>query len=83
MGAQRRRRARVAVERLARESEEAEAAKRSAEFEQSREKLRLAQERQRERLEEASKIDPYNLPVVPVDGPSPTPEAKPPQGSKP
>jgi hypothetical protein len=60
-------RARIAVERLARESEAAEAAKRAAEFEKSRESLRLAQERQRQQQEAAAKVDPYSLPVIPID----------------
>jgi len=70
-------RARAAVERLAHASEAAEAAKRAAEFEKSRESLRLAQERQRQQREAATKVDPYNLPVIPVDPAPPTEAPKP------
>lgn len=59
--------ARVAVERLARDVEPVEEAKRQADFERSRDRLRLAQERARAEEEARTKVDPYNLPVVPVD----------------
>jgi hypothetical protein len=71
-------RARVAVERLARANEEAETAKRAAEFEKSRESLRLAQERQRQQQEAAAKVDPYSLPVIPIDPASPPVAPSPP-----
>ena len=65
--------ARIAIERLANQSEPAEEAKRAAEFERSREQLRLSQEKQRQ-AEEAKnpKVDAYHLPLVPVD-PAPPP----------
>jgi hypothetical protein len=66
--------ARVAVERLAALQEKVEAAKRSEEFEHSREQLRLAEDMQRKRQEESTKVDPYSLPVVPVDS-APAPGA--------
>ncbi len=59
--------ARVAVERLAARSEPAEEAKRSAQFERTREQLRLAQDRQHLDQEAKTKVDAYSLPVVPVD----------------
>jgi uncharacterized protein YaiL (DUF2058 family) len=76
--------ARIAVERLASQSDAAEEAKHAAEFERSREQLRLAQERQR-REEEAKnpKVDAYHLPLVPVEPaaappPQPASSASPP-----
>ncbi len=59
--------ARVAVERLAKDVDPAEEARRNAEFERSREKLRLAQEKVRHDQEAKTKVDAYNLPVVPVE----------------
>jgi hypothetical protein len=59
--------ARIAIERLAEQVDPAEEAKRNAEFERSREKLRLDQERARQVEDAKSKVDPYNLPMVPVD----------------
>jgi hypothetical protein len=59
--------ARIAIERLAQDVDPADEAKRNAEFERSREKLRLAQEKARQEQEEKTKVDPYNLPLVPVD----------------
>ncbi|MGA2190766.1 MAG: EexN family lipoprotein [Steroidobacteraceae bacterium] len=59
--------ARVAVERLAKDVDPAEEAKRNVEFERSREKLRLAQEKQRQEQDEKTKVDAYDLPLVPVD----------------
>jgi len=41
--------------------------KRNAEFERNREQLRQAQERARADQESKARVDPYNLPVVPVD----------------
>jgi hypothetical protein len=59
--------ARVAIERLANQVDPSEEAKRNAEFERNREKLRLEQERIRQEQEARSKVDPYALPVVPMD----------------
>jgi len=73
--------ARIAIERLANQSEPAEEAKRAAEFERSREQLRLLQEKQRQ--EEAAKnpkVDAYHLPLVPVE---PTPAPPPPDNANP
>src|ERR1700730_4687955 len=69
--------ARIAIERLASQSEPAEEAKRKQEFEHSREQLRLAQEKQRQEREAKTKVDVYHLPLVPVD-PAPLPAAAPP-----
>jgi hypothetical protein len=63
--------ARVAIERLAKDADPADEAKRHAAFEHRREQLRQAQEKDREDRESKAKVDPYNLPMVPVD-PSPT-----------
>jgi hypothetical protein len=58
--------ARIAVERLAKQDEANEAAKREAEFERNRDKLRTTDE-QRAAIEARQKqVDPYTLPVVPV-----------------
>ena len=58
--------ARVAVERLGRQDESAEAAKRQEEFERNRDRLRMTDE-QRAAIEAQQKqVDPYTLPVVPV-----------------
>ena len=74
--------ARIALERLAKNVDPAEAAaaeaKRNAEFERSRERLRLAQEKVRQEQEARTKVDPYNLPLVPVD---PAPSSAGPSGS--
>lgn len=70
--------ARIAIDRLAKDVDPTEEAKRKAEFEASREKLRLAQEKVRQEQEAKAKVDPYNLPLVPVD-PSPTPAGPPPK----
>ena len=59
--------ARIAIERLAKNVDPSETAKRDAEFERRRERLRQAQERARADQESKAKVDPYNLPVVPVD----------------
>ncbi len=70
--------ARIAIERLANQSEPAEEAKRAAEFEHSREQLRLAQEKQRQEEEAKNpKVDAYHLPLVPVE-PPPPPASPPP-----
>jgi hypothetical protein len=59
--------ARIAIERLAKDVDPAQEAKRNAEFEHSRDKLRLAQEKMRQEQEAKTKVDAYNLPLVPVD----------------
>jgi hypothetical protein len=59
--------ARIAIERLAKDVDPAEEERRNAEFERSREKLRLAQEKVRQEEEAKTKVDAYNLPLVPVD----------------
>jgi hypothetical protein len=59
--------ARIAIERLAKDVDPAEEAKRNAEFEHSRERLRLAQEKMRQEQEAKTKVDAYSLPLVPVD----------------
>jgi hypothetical protein len=59
--------ARIAIERLAKDVDPREVAKRNEEFERSRERLRQAQERARADQESKAKVDPYNMPVVPVD----------------
>jgi hypothetical protein len=66
--------ARIAIERLASQSEPAEEAKREEEFEHRREQLRMTQERQRQQEEAKEKVDAYHLPVMPVD---PAPPAAP------
>ena len=69
--------ARIAIERLASQSEPAKEAKRKEEFERTREQLRLAQEKQRqeqEAKEAKTKVDVYHLPLVPVEAtPAPQP----------
>ena len=74
--------ARIAVERLAKDVDPAEETRRSAEFERSREKLRVAQEKVRQDQETKTKVDAYNLPVIPVESGMPsrgTSSAAPPQ----
>jgi len=61
--------ARIAIERLADQSESAEAAKRTAEFERSRDQLRSAQDKLRQEEQAKTKVDAYHLPLVPVDPP--------------
>jgi hypothetical protein len=68
--------ARIAIERLASQSEPAEKAKRAEEFERSREKLRLAQDKQRQDQETKTKVDVYRLPLAPVES-TPTPAPQP------
>src|ERR1700733_11802586 len=66
--------ARIAIERLANQSEPAEEAKRAAEFERSREQLRFLQKKQRQEQEAKNpKVDAYHLPLVPVEPASPPP----------
>jgi hypothetical protein len=71
--------ARIAIERLAKDVDPAEEAKRNAEFEKSREQLRLAQEKARQEQEAKTKFNAYDLPLVPVDSAAPggTATAKP------
>jgi hypothetical protein len=73
--------ARVAIERLAKDVDPADEAKRDAEFERSREQLRMSQDRARQDQEAKSKVDAYSLPMLPVD-PAPagvTPAPSPPK----
>jgi len=66
--------ARIANERLAAQRVDPEVEKRrQADFEKAREQLRLAQDKLRQEQEAKTKVDPYTLPVVPVD---PTTSAK-------
>lgn len=68
------RNARIAIERLAKDVDPAEEAKRNEDFERSREQLRLAQEKARQEQEAKTKVDAYNLPLMPVEpAPSPPP----------
>jgi hypothetical protein len=62
--------ARVAVERLARQKEAADEAARQRAFERNREQLRQSDEQRAARQAEKTIVDPYTMPVVPVD-PSP------------
>jgi hypothetical protein len=61
------RNARIAIERLAKDVDPAEEAKRTADFERSREALRVAQERARTDQEARTQVDAYSLPMVPID----------------
>jgi uncharacterized protein YaiL (DUF2058 family) len=72
--------ARIAVERLASQSEPAEEAKRAEEFERTRDQLRQSQEKMRQERESKGKVDAYHLPLVPVD---PAPPAAAPDDAKP
>ncbi len=63
--------ARIAIERLASQSEPAEEAKRAAEFEGNREQLRAIQDKQRQEQAAKTEVDAYHLPVVPVEPPPP------------
>ena len=63
--------ARIAVERLAKDVDPAEEARRNDEFERSRDRLRLAQEKVRQAQEAKTKVDAYHLPLVPVDSAAP------------
>jgi crotonobetainyl-CoA:carnitine CoA-transferase CaiB-like acyl-CoA transferase len=63
--------ARIALARIAADTEAAERAARQADFERRREQLRQAEERQRRAEEAANKVDPYTLPVVPLDAAPP------------
>jgi hypothetical protein len=66
--------ARVATERLARQTEPERQAKRAEEFERSREQLRQQQDKAREAEAAKTKVDAYHLPVVPLE-PTPSPTA--------
>jgi hypothetical protein len=69
--------ARIAIERLASRVDPAQEAKRTEDFERSREQLRVLQEKQRQEQEAKNpKVDAYHLPVIPVE---PTPPPKDPQ----
>jgi hypothetical protein len=75
--------ARIASERLAAQQVDTGIErKREEEFEKAREQLRLAQEKKREEQEAKSKVDPYTMPVVPVD-PAPRTAPPPAPGSPP
>lgn len=63
--------ARIAIERLAKDVDPTESAKHNAQFERNREQLRQAQDRERADQESKARVDPYNLPVVPVDPAAP------------
>ncbi len=68
--------ARVAIERLAKDVDPAVEQKRQENFERTREQLRLVQEKLRQEQEAKKKVDPYTLPVVPVE-PAPAPPPPP------
>jgi len=73
--------ARIAIERLAKDHVDPTIEeKRKAEFERSREQRRFAQEKIRQEQESKTKVDAYNLPVVPVD-PSAKADAAPSAGT--
>ena len=59
--------ARVAIDRLAKDVDPAVEQKRQADFERTREQLRLTQEKLRQEQEAKKKVDPYTLPVMPVE----------------
>jgi hypothetical protein len=63
--------ARIAVERLAKDVDPVVEAKRNEEFERTREQLRLSQDKLRQEQEAKTKVDPYSLPLVPVEPASP------------
>jgi hypothetical protein len=68
------RNARIAVERLAKQREKVELAQREAAFERNRERLRVQQDTLQRQQEEAKKVDPYKLPLIPPrDAPAPIP----------
>src|SRR5476651_1926959 len=54
--------ARIAIERLASQSEPAKEAKHLEDFERTRDQLRMNQEKQRKEQEAKSKVDAYHLP---------------------
>ena len=60
--------ARIAIERLASQSEPAQEAKHSEDFERSRAQHRLTLDKQRQEQEaKETKVDAYHLPLVPVE----------------
>jgi hypothetical protein len=65
--------ARIAIDRLASQREPIDEAKRTEEFERSREQLRATQEKLRQEQEAKTKVDAYHLPLMPVDPPPPAP----------
>jgi hypothetical protein len=67
--------ARIAIERLASETEPAQEEKRREEFERSREQLRMSQDKLRQEQEAKGKVDAYHLPLVPVEPPAGSPSA--------
>lgn len=68
--------ARIASERLAVQNvNPADEKKHQDDFERAREQLRLTQDKVRQEQEAKKKVDPYTLPLVPVD-----PSASPPKG---
>jgi hypothetical protein len=70
--------ARIASERLAVQNvDPADEKKHQEDFERAREQLRLTQEKVRQEQEAKKKVDPYTLPLVPVD------PANPPKGDGP
>jgi hypothetical protein len=79
--------ARIAVDRLAAQNVDPTVEqKRQEEFERAREQLRLTQERARQEQEAKKKVDPYTLPVVPVNpaetqAPQPQASGAPPQAN--
>ncbi len=62
--------ARIAIERLASQTDPAVEAKRAEDFERSREQRRMAQDKLRQEQEAKTKVDAYHLPLVPVEPPS-------------
>jgi hypothetical protein len=76
--------ARIAIERLANQSDPAQEAKRTEDFERSREQLRLSQEKQLHEQQAKTKVDAYHLPLVPVEPTPPPPpsEESPPVASR-
>ena len=65
--------ARIAIDRLASQREPIDEAKRTEEFERSREQLRATQDKLRQEQEAKTKVDAYHLPLMPVDPPPPAP----------
>jgi hypothetical protein len=65
--------ARIAIERLASQSDPAKEAKHMEDFERSRDQLRMNQDKQRKEQEAKTKVDAYHLPLVPVDPAPPAP----------
>jgi len=68
--------ARIAIERLASRVDPAVEAKRTEEFERSREQLRASEDKKKQDKESKTKVDAYHLPVIQVE---PTPPPKDPQ----